>query len=96
VKKLFYKIFFSYLVIICVSFLLVDVFVSGKVKDILTDQVEKELLSYARFIDQISLEKASRHLNQIANTSSARITLINSRGEVFADSEKKRRRWTII
>jgi two-component system phosphate regulon sensor histidine kinase PhoR len=90
VKKLFfYKIFFSYLVIICVSFLLLDVFVSGKVKDVLTYQVEKELLSYARLIDQTSLEKASRHLNQVAKTSNSRITLIDARGEVFADSEKE-------
>lgn len=88
-KNFFYKIFFSYLVIICVSFLLLDVFVSSKVKDVLTYQVEKELLSYAQLIDQTSLEKVSRHLNQVAKTSNARITLIDARGEVFADSEKE-------
>ena len=88
-KNLFYKIFFSYLVIICISFFLLDVFMRSEVKDVLTAHIETELLSYAKLIDQTSLEKASEHLNQVAQISQSRITLIDERGKVLADSEKE-------
>lgn len=87
-KNLFYKIFFSYLVIICTSFFILDVFLQDEVKDVLTSRIETELLSYAKIIEQTSPEKAVEHLNQIAATSKSRITLIDSSGKVFADSEK--------
>ncbi|MCX5848447.1 MAG: hypothetical protein NTW65_03235, partial [Deltaproteobacteria bacterium] len=88
-KNLFYKIFFSYLVIIGISFFLLDVFMRSEVKDVLTAHIETELLSYAKLIDQTSLEKASEHLNQVAKISQSRITLIDERGKVLADSEKE-------
>jgi len=87
-KNLFYKIFFSYLVIICTSFFILDLFLQDEVKDVLTSRIETELLSYAKIIDQTSQEKALEHLNQVAATSKSRITLIDARGKVFADSEK--------
>ncbi|KUG22040.1 phosphate regulon sensor protein phor (sphs) [hydrocarbon metagenome] len=87
-KNLFYKIFFSYLVIICTSFFILDLFLQDEVKDVLTSRIETELLSYAKIIDQTSPEKALEHLNQVATTSKSRITLIDARGKVFADSEK--------
>lgn len=88
-KSLFYKIFFSYLVIICTSFFLLDILVSDEVKKVLTSQIETELLSYAKLIEQTSLEKSSKHLKQVAGTSRSRITLIDARGKVSADSEKE-------
>lgn len=87
-KNLFYKIFFSYLVIICLSFFFLDIFVRDEVRKVLTSQIETELLSYAQLIDQTSLEKASGHLKQVARISRSRITLMDARGRVFADSEK--------
>ena len=87
-KNLFYKIFFSYLVIICLSFFLLDIFVRDEVRKVLTSQIETELLSYAQLIDQTSLEKASGHLKQVARISQSRITFMDARGRVFADSEK--------
>ena len=88
-KNLFYKIFFSYLVIIGISFFLLDLFMRDEIKAVLTSQIETELLSYAQLIDQTSPEKASEHLKQIAQTSKSRITLIDVKGRVFADSEKE-------
>jgi len=87
-KNLFYKIFFSYLVIICISFFLLDIFVRDEVKKVLTSQIETELLSYTKLIELNSSEKASEHLKQIAKISNSRVTLIDSHGRVFADSEK--------
>ncbi|HOU50953.1 MAG: hypothetical protein KBG22_04835 [Smithella sp.] len=86
-KNLFYKIFFSYLIIICTSFLLLALFMRDEIKDVLTSQIETELLSYAKLIDQTSPEKASERLSEVAQTSRSRITLINAQGRVFADSE---------
>lgn len=87
-KKLFYKIFFSYLVIICLSFLILDLFLRDEVKEVLTSQIETELMSYAKIIDLSSPEKNSQQIENIAKISKCRVTLIDSSGKVFADSEK--------
>jgi two-component system phosphate regulon sensor histidine kinase PhoR len=87
-KNLFYKIFFSYLVIICLSFLILDLFLRDEVKEVLTSQIETELMSYAKIIDLSSPEKNSQQIENIAKISKCRVTLIDSSGKVFADSEK--------
>jgi len=87
-KNLFYKIFFSYLVIIFLSFFLLDVFMRSEVKDVLTSQIETELFSYSQLVNLTSSGKAYEQLKQIAKISNSRVTLIDARGKVFADSEK--------
>lgn len=87
-KSLFYKIFFSYLVIISVSFFLLDIFMRDEVKEVLASRIENELLSYAKLIDLTFSERAAVQVKHIAEISDSRITLINARGKVFADSEK--------
>jgi two-component system, OmpR family, phosphate regulon sensor histidine kinase PhoR len=87
-KNLFYKIFFSYLVIICISFFLLDLFMRNEVKEVLTSKIEMELLSYAQLIDLSSPQKISNQLEQVAKISNSRVTLIDAYGKVFADSEK--------
>ena len=88
-RNLFYKIFFSYLVIICLSFFILDLFVRDEIKKVLTDKIEAELLSYAQLIDLSSPQKISSQIKQIAQISNSRVTLIDARGKVFADSEKE-------
>ncbi|PKN39365.1 MAG: hypothetical protein CVU62_04005 [Deltaproteobacteria bacterium HGW-Deltaproteobacteria-2] len=87
-KNLFYKIFFSYLVIICISFFLLDVFMRNEVREVLTAKIETELFSYAQLIDLSSPRKISNQLEQVAKISNSRVTLIDAQGNVFADSEK--------
>jgi len=87
-KNLFYKIFFSYLVIICISFFLLDVFMRDEVKNVLTSQIETELLSYTKLIEMNSSGQISENLKQIARISNSRITLVDAQGKVLADSEK--------
>lgn len=87
-RSLFYKIFFSYLVIICVSFFLLDLFMRDEVKEVLTSRIENELFSCAKLMDLTLSGKASGQVKQIAEISDSRITLIDIRGKVFADSEK--------
>ena len=50
-RSLFYKILFSYLVIICVSFFLLDIFMRDEGKNVRTARIENELFSYAKMID---------------------------------------------
>jgi len=87
-RSLFYKILFSYLVIICVSFFLLDIFMRVEVKEVLTARIENELFSYAKLIDLTSSGNASRQVKHIAEISDSRVTLINAQGKVFSDSEK--------
>lgn len=88
-RSLFYKILFSYLVIICISFFLLDIFMRDEVKNVLTARIENELFSYAKMIDLTSSGKASGQVKQMARISNARVTLIDTHGRVFADSEKE-------
>lgn len=88
-RNLFYKIFFNYLVIICLSFFILNIFMQDEIKKILIGKIETELLSYTQLIDLSSPQKISGQLKQIAKISNSRITLIDARGKVFADSEKE-------
>jgi len=88
-RNLFYKIFFSYLVIICLSFFILNLFMQDEIKKILTRKIEAELMSYAQLIDLSSPKKISDQLEQIAKISNSRVSLIDARGKVFADSEKE-------
>ena len=87
-RNLFLKILFSYLVIVCLSFFILDLFIKDEIKKVMTDKIEAELLSYAQLIDLNSAQKMSDQLRQIARISNSRVTLVDSQGRVFADSEK--------
>jgi len=87
-KNLFFKIFFSYLVVICLSFLVLDLLFRDEVKSVLTSQIETEMLSAARLIELSPREEIQRQVAQRAQITGSRITLIDARGRVFADSEK--------
>ncbi len=50
-RNLFVKILFSYLVIVCLSFFILDLLIKDEIKKVMTDKIETELLSYAELID---------------------------------------------
>lgn len=87
-RNLFLKILFSYLVIVCLSFFILDLLIKDEIKKVMTDNIETELLSYAELIDLNSAQTMSGQLQQIARISSSRVTLVDAQGKVFADSEK--------
>jgi len=89
-RNLFWKIFFSYLVIICFSFLVLNVFIKDEIRKVMTGKIEAELLTYAELIDLSSAREMSDQLRQIASISGSRVTLVDAKGNVFADSEKER------
>ena len=87
-RNLFLKILFSYLVIICLSFFILNLLIKDEIKKVMTGKIEAELLTYAELIDLNSAQKMSDQLKQIARISSSRVTLVDAQGKVFADSEK--------
>ena len=87
-RNLFLKILFSYLVIVCLSFFVLDLLIKDEIKKVLTAKIEAELLAYAELIDLNSAKEMSEQLKQIARISGSRVTLVDAQGKVFADSEK--------
>ena len=87
-RSLFAKIFFSYLAIIMLSFFVLNIFIRDEIKQFMTAKIEKEMLACAELADLNSADKMSAQLRQIAAISGARVTLVDARGVVFADSEK--------
>ena len=87
-RNLFFKILFSYLVIVCLSFFILDLLIKDEIKKVMTSKIESELLNYAELIDLNSTQKMSDQLRQIARISNSRVTLVDAQGRVFADSEK--------
>ena len=87
-RNLFIKILFSYLVIVCLSFFVLNLLIKNEIKKVLTAKIETELLAYAELIDLSSAQKMSEQLKKIARISGARVTLMDAQGKVVADSEK--------
>jgi len=87
-RNLFLKILFSYLVIVCLSFFILDLLIKDEIKKVMTGKIEAELLTYAELIDLNSAQKISDQLKQISRISGSRVTLVDAQGKVLADSEK--------
>lgn len=87
-RNLFLKILFSYLIIVCLSFFILDLLIKDEIKKVMTDKIETELLSYAELVDLSSAQTMSGQLQQIARISNSRVTLVDAQGKVVADSEK--------
>jgi two-component system phosphate regulon sensor histidine kinase PhoR len=87
-RHFFYKIFGTYLVIIALSFLMLNLFVRDEIKKVMTFQIEGQLMTYAQLVD-LNFDQTSHQLQQTARISGARVTLIDAMGNVLADSEKE-------
>jgi two-component system, OmpR family, phosphate regulon sensor histidine kinase PhoR len=87
-RNLFLKILFSYLIIVCMSFFILDLLIKDEIKKVMTGKIEAELFAYAELIDLNPAQKISDQLQQIARISNSRVTLVDAQGRVLADSEK--------
>ena len=88
-RHLFYKILGTYLVIVALSFLVLNLFVRDENRKVMIRQIEEQLMTSAQLIDLNAPQEISRQLKQITKVSGARVTLVDARGKVFADSEKE-------
>jgi two-component system, OmpR family, phosphate regulon sensor histidine kinase PhoR len=87
-RHLFYKIFGTYLIIVFLSVFVLYLFVRDEIKNTLTANIEEQLVADAYLIDLNSPVNVSAQFKHIAQLSKARITLIDAKGKVTADSEK--------
>ena len=70
------------------SFFILHLLVKDRISGIMTAGIEQELMHYAELVDLNAPQAMSAHLQRISKISKSRVTLVNERGVVFADSEK--------
>jgi len=87
-QKIVFRIFASYLIIIFLSFFVLNIYIKDELKQVLTDNIERKLITYAKLIDLSSPQQIAAQLDYVAGVSEARVTLIDAQGRVFADSDK--------
>lgn len=86
-RNLFLKILFSYLVVICLSFFILHLLVREHISKVMISGIEQELIHYAELVDLNTPQTMSANLREISKISKSRVTLVDERGAVFADSE---------
>lgn len=88
--NLVYKLFATYLFLALAAILIIHFHLGGHIKSHLQHKTEESLLTYARILNVASsiseMEKAAR---QIADTAGTRVTLLDTKGNVIADTESR-------
>lgn len=87
--RLFYKIFGTYLVILVLAMAVMYFLVGQQIKRGLEDQIERELLTHGKIIDLGSRNEIESRLFQLAKITQSRVTLIDDKGRVLADSDEE-------
>lgn len=88
-NRLFFKILFSFMVIICLSVYFLDLQIRNKVKDMLKERIKNELIVASRLVELDTIEQISANYARIKSICDARVTVIDPQGKVIADSERK-------
>ncbi|HYA14740.1 MAG TPA: histidine kinase dimerization/phospho-acceptor domain-containing protein, partial [Syntrophales bacterium] len=87
-SRLFYKIFFSYVLIIFLAVVVMGLMFARQVKGKLIEEIKIDLIGNARIIAFLSKSEIERRLSSLADISCSRVTLVGATGWVLADSEK--------
>ncbi|MGO9136571.1 MAG: hypothetical protein ACLP9S_04245 [Syntrophales bacterium] len=85
--KRFLAIFSSYLIIVFLMIAVLDFFLTPKIRDIVTTNIENEMSGIARIISLMPGENIARHIPEIAKEVNMRVTLIDQSGQVISDSQ---------
>ncbi|OPL15574.1 MAG: hypothetical protein AVO39_07710 [delta proteobacterium MLS_D] len=87
-KNLLYKLFATYLLLALAAIVTIHIHLGGHIKSHLKADIEQTLLTYARLINvTASLPDMERSAQSIAETAQTRVTLLNKKGDVLADTE---------
>ncbi len=87
-KNLVYKLFATYLLLALAAIVTVHIHLGNHIKSHLNDEIEQTLLTHARLINVTSsLPEMERSSRSIAETAETRVTLLNKKGDVLADTE---------
>ena len=85
--KRFLAIFSSYLILVFLMIAVLDFFLTPKIRDIVTNNIENEMSGIARIIAIMPEENITRNAPEIAKESNMRVTLIDQSGRVISDSQ---------
>jgi two-component system phosphate regulon sensor histidine kinase PhoR len=85
--KRFLAIFSSYLILVFLTIAVLDFFLTPKIRDIVTQNIENEMSGIARIISLMPGENIARDVPEIAKRSNMRVTLIDPSGRVISDSQ---------
>ncbi|MFB3926203.1 MAG: ATP-binding protein [Syntrophales bacterium] len=86
-SRLFIRIFGTYLLTIILAAAIVYLFVGHQIRSSSMKAIRQELLVFARLINLSPAEEIRAGVERLAGISGARVTLIDSAGNVAADSE---------
>jgi two-component system phosphate regulon sensor histidine kinase PhoR len=85
--KRFLAIFSSYLILVFLTIAVLDFFLTPKIRDIVTQNIENEMSGIARIISLMPRENIARDVPEIAEQSKMRVTFIGPSGGVISDSQ---------
>jgi two-component system phosphate regulon sensor histidine kinase PhoR len=85
--KRFLAIFSSYLILVFLMIAVLDFFLTPKIRDIVTNNIENEMSGIARIITIMPGENIARNVPEIAKQSNMRLTIIDPLGQVISDSQ---------
>jgi len=83
----FLKVFASYLILVLLAIAVLDFFLTPKIVDIMTKNIEDDMFGIARIITLMPKENTANKLPEIAKQLNIRVTLIDSAGRVISDSQ---------
>lgn len=84
---LFFKVFASYLILILLSFAVLDFFLTPRITELMTQGIEEEMLSMAKTLAMLPGESLESKVSEIAGPLNVRMTLVDASGRVTADSD---------
>mgnify|MGYP001382568167 CR=1 FL=1 len=87
-NSLFYKVFGTYLIITLIAMVVIGFYATQQIQSKLLERIDTELTSFARMIQiSPSQSKIISDIDTVSKISDSRITLIDARGVVLADSD---------
>ena len=85
--KNFLKVFASYLILVLLAIAVLDFFLTPKILEIMTKNIEDEMFGMARVITLMSREGIESKVPDIAKQLKVRVTLIDPSGRVISESQ---------
>jgi len=87
----FLKVFVSYLILVLLAIAVLDFFLTPKIQDIMTENIEDDMLGIVKITTLIPRENLIMKAPEIAKQLNIRVTLIDSAGRVISDSQAEAR-----
>mgnify|MGYP001767412878 FL=1 len=83
----FLKVFVSYVILVLLTLAVLDFFLTPKIRDILTQNIEDRMIGTAKAIALMPGKDIEPRVRELAGQLGMRVTLVDPSGRVLADSE---------